>query len=507
MYEDMFMVIDQIEMSEDQAYANVVSAVTECFHKEMEMLLNGYSDYTDTIFTEAKSVKTDKHNILTKMLNVICKFFRWIGNGISRLIQSIKNFFKKTKATSTPDQIMDELNSKTVTEAAVDVPSSEHSDYKMDMKVNTIFKLVSCTIKSGEVYIKPNDVKKYGNAKNNLAVFKMYKDLYGFDNFDTLIKIYDKKIQKMENKMDVPGMSCAPGVSSVLHIFSMMEDPSMLDILDEILDEIKKYCTDPSGFDEGVAKHIKQLWIKYSAKALIPKIYSTEYKLSDFQKLEIHINRLIKKHGQLQSPTNTSINIPENTSALSTDIKDHIKDISNWLKVISTHLENLPMGMNLITNSIKHMWIISDSYSNTINNPSTLAEFVERCIKAQIPPKYIAYNAWKVTTPELNGYGTEFKPAWGQSRCVFFPKDKPNLVYKFALQYWGMRANKNEVDITKICKNEGCDDIIAKVVNIYKDHAMIACERVTPYEDAHANDPDNSKFCYNGGSPYWKCWI
>ena len=64
MYEDMFMVIDQIEITEDEAYTRVLESSIDYIHKEMQMLENGLY-LEDGIVMEAKS---NKPNIFIRII-------------------------------------------------------------------------------------------------------------------------------------------------------------------------------------------------------------------------------------------------------------------------------------------------------------------------------------------------------------------------------------------------------------------------------------------------------
>jgi hypothetical protein len=138
------------------------------------------------------------------------------------------------------------------------------------------------------------------------------------------------------------------------------------------------------------------------------------------------------------------------------------------------------MALNLITNQIdKFALCIDKRYEKSISQPEIFSEFIFKLLSARIPPKYVAYNAYLVTTDEFNGYNGKYEPKWGQSRCVFFPKNKPDIVYKFPMQMWGQKANKNEAQVTNLLKAKKIDthNLIAAVTKTYQNYMLIEQEK------------------------------
>jgi hypothetical protein len=161
------------------------------------------------------------------------------------------------------------------------------------------------------------------------------------------------------------------------------------------------------------------------------------------------------------------------------------------LNMLVRELETCQHGLNGLSNEIGKLYMIKAQYVNSITNKNDLAKFVEMCINAGVPPKFIAYNTWLIANEEIRGDKTDFeKVPMGQTRMVFFPKNK-SIITKIAFSGRGLTSNKNEVRMSEFIERSGEEEIINMIAPIKghygKDCAVIDMERVVDRIGKHPN--------------------
>ena len=161
------------------------------------------------------------------------------------------------------------------------------------------------------------------------------------------------------------------------------------------------------------------------------------------------------------------------------------------LNMLVRELETCQHGLNGLSNEIGKLYMIKAQYVNSITDKNDLAKFVEMCIDAGVPPKFIAYNTWLIANEEIRGDKTDFeKVPMGQTRMVFFPKDK-SIITKIAFSGRGLTSNKNEVRMSEFIERSGEEEIIKMIAPIKghygKDCAVIDMERVVDKVGKHPN--------------------
>ena len=146
------------------------------------------------------------------------------------------------------------------------------------------------------------------------------------------------------------------------------------------------------------------------------------------------------------------------------------------LNMVVRLLMRIQISLNYISSAFKNMSIIDASMYKSIKSIALLDEFVGRCIKAGIPPKYIAYNAWLISDECIRGTG-QYKPIFGHARATIFPPND-TIVLKIALSGLGTTSNETESRFTKIFVDMDRIDLIAPVIKDFKNNAIVAMERV-----------------------------
>jgi hypothetical protein len=451
MYEDMFMVIDQIEIAEDEAYTRVLESSIDYMHKEMQMLENGLY-LEDGIVMEAKS---NKPNIFIRIWNGLCRLGRMIRDGIKRLLERIGGWFNKNKTiTATPSQICSEMG------LGKDSVHQEAALFNKHGKKDTVDTMLN---KHAEKMVSPLLVK----IKNSKMVIQVAE----FNKYVQAIAGGEKVPEKFNNGIKDQKIGNAQMLTET---WIMISYPDLVDKLLDVTSDLKTIIEALHG-----TKHVDDTGVKNVSKKLDEFRNDLYSKMMGSIKNEITVDEIRQFDKKFNQFTKTLSTLNELRTPYQTDSSLWKRyDLEILLKRLVNIYELVPMGMNIISNAITESMVVDAKYYKVISQPDLFAKFIFKMLAAHIPPKYVAYNAYLVTTPEFNGYNGKYEPKWGQSRCVFTPKNKPDIVYKFPLQMWGQKANKNEAQITNLFKAKHIDttNILSAVVKTYENFMLIECE-------------------------------
>lgn len=171
-----------------------------------------------------------------------------------------------------------------------------------------------------------------------------------------------------------------------------------------------------------------------------------------------------------------------------TKLDDVDKSVVQSLNDLVKMIEFIQFGLTSLTNAIQKVHLIDLKYMNSIDDRDSLSRFVYGCVQNGIPPKFIAYNAWLISSENLRGSASKYKPIGGQTRCVFFPNDNKNEILKIATSGIGINANKNEIRFSDFIKKSGEEDMIkisALITHTYPEDAIVAMERVVDRVGKH----------------------
>lgn len=171
-----------------------------------------------------------------------------------------------------------------------------------------------------------------------------------------------------------------------------------------------------------------------------------------------------------------------------TKLDDVDKSVVQSLNDLVKMIEYIQYGLTSLTNAIQKVHLIDLKYMNSIDDRDSLSRFVYGCVQNGIPPKFIAYNAWLISSENLRGSASKYKPIGGQTRCVFFPNDNKNEILKIATSGIGINANKNEIRFSDFIKKSGEEDMIkisALITHTYPEDAIVAMERVVDRVGKH----------------------
>lgn len=184
--------------------------------------------------------------------------------------------------------------------------------------------------------------------------------------------------------------------------------------------------------------------------------------------------------------------VTSTADAMSKDIYSKLdRDVTNFLANVSHTFINMQMNLNTFTNAIDtDKGYVAPMYRNKIKTPEKLGEFVRKLIDSGISPKYIAYNAWLIANKSLKGNSKRYEPKAGQSRVVFFPEDE-KIVYKIAMSGFGVSANNNEYQVTKMVKSTDVEKHFALILDNYSNGAVVKQQRAINdfYNTTNNSDP------------------
>ena len=384
----------------------------------------------------------NKNNIFIKLWGYIMNVLRWIGRAFNSVVRFTRRIFKKRKSNNTADSIAEQAGLQRKS-----VPSS-NAVYSSDG-----------IVKSEKLNI-PKDNKSTMEVDDYIKI--MYKSIrVNFDrNKETIIfsirEIYnsDNYINSGVIAQQIPGKMRKNGGYIVNAMLLIFED-GLIDKLIKLSESIANKKFDNTIFDD-------ENWIPKRTMDV-----DLEFTMSQVEQAGIGINKIMKNL--------EAVNINEY------NINGEVNDKLEYINKFAAICNNLQMAVNCITGIISGIYTVDGEYKYSVGNITELSQFIELMIKDAFPSKYIAYNAYIVSSNKLSGEeGDEDNPIWGQTRVVFFPSDKKDSIYKIALSGAGITSNRIEFNTSeRFSYIPKLHNLIAKTSYITKNGCIITAERVT----------------------------
>lgn len=413
----------------------------------------------------------NKKNVVQKIWDFIKKVCRWISKQISKFISFIKSFFKKKSKSA--DQIAEEVvpsNKRNVIAGAAMAAAGAVVANKS--KSSDTDSISAHTVESDRIPSNPS------SSIQPPSLDDIVKNLIcAFEDDKNIVKFSYNQIQEDGKGAKVKGKGLVRGMSDVIEVYMMINNSNLMNEFLACLDIIKTRELANNDFS---AKYQNFVNNYNSYRRSISNMAQNDFsiKLDDldrFNKQFIEINKILEIIDSPEIIDQKGMNMgvtakPYDSSSVIRNLNDIAGLVARW-----------QMGISGIVGCLKSVYQIDTSFHNVIDDIETLSQFVQKCMDAGIPGKYIMWNGYKISSPKLKGSGkngSETSPIWGQSRFVFFPDDNPQIVYKIAYNPWGLRANKSETMVTDKVKETGyTEDIIAKVVNHTQNDHVISIER------------------------------
>lgn len=419
-------------------------------------------DYYETIY-EA-SIGTTLKNFGTVAWNLIKKFFGWMKKHVQKCLSWIAGLF--SKKTRTIDDILIDLGVNVSkdkksgkTKLLLD-PRSKMADID-DLEAITKPFFLQFDADRKRVFVKYKDAKKAYNA----AVMDIAKKgIFG----------------KTETNSNTDGMIKGFGAALPSHarydlVFKIITEPNYQHQITEIASTILANNKEIAG------SKLNEF------KSFIKNVNGTNIKI-DGHKIAFSLDQLMEFQKWLNNTFSSISSVGEPDNTVYENNKDVIELINSFLEFCN----NLQMGMNIISNAIKSIYLIDIDWLESIDDINILGKFVDNMLAAGIPPKFIMFNAALAASKKLKGDADHNKPICGQTRVIFFPYDK-KIIYKIAVSQMGVLSNKAEHDLYIKLKDAGIGDMFAATYEGSDSFSVIKGERVDTSRACTPADANNMK--------------
>jgi hypothetical protein len=105
-----------------------------------------------------------------------------------------------------------------------------------------------------------------------------------------------------------------------------------------------------------------------------------------------------------------------------------------------------------------------------------LADFVSESLKSGMPNKYLVRNIYLVCDKSIKGEPNMNKPIMGFGRLTLIPKG--DIIYKVAINRYGIRSNKNDFAVMEEIKGTPLMDKFAETTHTVGDYIINVMEKV-----------------------------
>ena len=389
---------------------------------------------------------------LWQLLKRTTKATSGITDHVINLLQGVFHMKKNGKPSKTPNAIANEI-----------VPNSKlpKAQQEVEKHLKTPFKGKENVVLSAT----PIFIKEITQDEG------LYIGLVGVN----YTKNENGKLEHISNSHGIKGLED----NTIIHknMIYYIKHPDALENLAKIVEQSGQ-LVDGKDVDQSALRNAIR---KTIAKSHMPgrafNAGGTKITMKELTKFAATINQLTNAMDKFQNGNNS--------------LKGMDSETITAMNQLVRELETCQHGVNELGNEVGKLYMIKAQYVNSITDKNDLAKFVEACIDAGVPPKFVAYNTWLIANEEIRGDKTDFgKVPMGQTRMVLFPKDK-KIITKIAFSGRGLTSNKNEVRMSEFIQRSKEEEIIkiaAPIVGKYgKDCAVIDMERVVDRVGKHPN--------------------
>lgn len=435
---NVFDIIDSIDNIEDtisESETSVMNSLMDSYTKTAMILENYKGDDIDSMlmFMEDGSSGMSKvGQFLKKIWKTICSVFKFIVDKIKSVIDFVKNKSKKSK-NETPDQILDDLGIKPktdnvqeavkpVTKAIIKIPNGKGSFTKEEI-----------SLAADRVIVK-------FNSDETFSVKSTGRDVWLKQGLKTILF----------GKAPITGQYAIRDVRLAL----------VLIVNKNIIQYYTRYFEGLSEIINNIAKgtHTSDAMSEFEDKMQAELDKIDEKEIDDFSKVRIKISDLQSAASQISELSMKLDKFQDINLDVSTIDDRTVKCFNDNFR----YLMEIQMSFNSLTANLSNNNLIGISYLHAIDDIEVLDEFVNRLIKAGVPPKYVARNAYLVCDKKYTD-GIPGRYKWGQTRAVLFPVEK-DYVIKIALSGVGVVSNNNEARISDYISKHGGDEWVNKTI-------------------------------------------
>ena len=424
---------------------------------------NGH-EFINSVLTEVTSTPVQKKNVFTKLLGVIKKILAWIVKQWNRFTAFIKRLF--TRKSKSVDQIVEE----TIPEIAKSAKSSNNN---------------SSSGKITKITFNPQ-ISEKSPIQSATTIELAYKDLICKIVNDSMV-FYPDKIaggawrQWPDNQFKDPatGERYVPSHGQpnaawdgALMIYLLIDHPEYMDLFNKVIGQLST-----KSWEEGLFNATQFAADVRNLKSIL------RGKISVQNSFGININQ-VNVFNDALTKLHSALDFYDDPNSIPGGDNPTVVQALNDLASLAFQLQ---FGVTLITGSMTKIHEIDARYIGSINDNETLSKFIEGCIKGNVPPKYVAFNAYSICSEAMRGDADQLRPAMGQTRLALFPRNK-NVAIKVALNQFGVRANNAEVMVYEALKKQNKEDIIAAIDDVATNKCVISMEKANTNFDKTSYD-------------------
>lgn len=450
--------LSNIEIQEQEAAMNVVASTIDYTTKMLTIMEQKKCSVDDLdVYMEAAGEK--KPGLFKRIWNGILTVLRAIGNFFKMIGRKIAGLFKKNKGKKSADQILVDLKVKPVTESALMMEGM------MDMLS------MSSAPERKRLRIVHFPSSKRSTAAPTDAKVMAKSALVMFDK-NSRIRFYSGAIGNTLQDLRNGGISTNLPQHNIVRKHYWMQAVAMIDCcvsgvdLETQFDKLLKalFSTDPDSKHQCCAASMNLV----HSVDVPDDVYE-----DDWFDLDVYMEAAAKLNKLCEKMNSIDINNLEGVD------EDKLKA----LNAVLIQYHRVQYGMNTLGVVVDYAWDVDASFLETVDSEDTLGEFVHEQIVCGLPPKNVARNTYLVASKRLRGTSNVEKPIWGQTRVVLFPNDNDRAL-KIALSGAGTNANKFEVAITKVIKNnKRAQEILIPITHAYGGDAIVEQPRIDTSED------------------------
>lgn len=398
--------------------------------------------FIDDIINEAAEVQ--KKNLFERLVGIIKKGIKWIGQTISNIISGLGRLIKGNAKTA--DQIANEVGIKKNDAAKTTGDNSNAKNAAESVQQNFIDGIVS-----DGVLINPAALVK--KSMDEVPIKGRHINAGGVRASQVLDLIANPKI-----------------LDKFLDLFkTLTNELSAKNVTADDMDRIYALCKSFAG-RPSISDYVKNE-VLGGVEIRHEQVRITVAELVSMQKKVNEMNEICEKVDDCKRTLNINIG---------TTSKDVEKIYLHLLNELSWATVNIQGGLHAISNGMRGIYQLDPRYWGSIKDIKQLSEFAEECIKTGIPAKYIVNNIYKVCDDAISGTYDIGKPRMGFGRLTLIPEGE--YVYKVAFNQYGVRSNKNDLLVMNAIRDKEIRMKFATTVTSTKNNVINVMEKIDTSE-------------------------
>lgn len=455
--ENVLYELDQLQTSTFEYQMEMFHTLDELYRKEQ--LMCEYETDPELTIQEAAAVASKPKT--NKVIAFLRRILQAIGRAISKMVNAITSFFSKKSKWENVNVIASQVIPPQVTAKVTRSQQSRHITTSNGVTTIHIPTSSNSKVSIPELKIHQADIDVIFSGTDEIIFEKSGRD---YSEFRKQMSSAEREDLKKENVRHARG-----SLSALILITDKDKQKKFLNCLEHVVNVLERLDQSSTNSVDAIERETrsieKMIGSFYDDMSDINRAKTFKTTVDEIKSFQSQFGKLHKRLLQVFDADIDYSRYPNLTARLTS---------------FGNELADIQMSLNYVTSQILQSNHLQQRFWGTVNDAKLLAKFVKACINAGIPYKFMMYNTWLICSNDLRG-GDQYAPTWGQSRGVFFPTSKPNIIYKIALSGWGVTSNKTEADITRILKKTGNSDdikLIPAVLDQFENYAVIEMERL-----------------------------